>query len=201
MSPQDTKEAIRQRVWKLLESRDIASFPRPCSGRIPNFVGASSASERIKELPEFERARCIFSAPDYVLRRVREIVLEEGKALAVALPHMVGFLEIHERKAIRRATTIRGFKRYGVPLKRKVELFVQGSVAVDRRGSRLGKGSGYGDREWGWLIEHNLITPDAKVVTIVHDEQVIEDFSHLMTTMDKKLDYILTPTRIIEVNL
>lgn len=197
MSPQDTKEAIRERIWKLLETEGIASFPRPCSGRIPNFVGSNKASERLKGLPEFERAKCIFSAPDYVLKRVREIVLEEGKTLAVALPHMVGFLEIRERRAIDKATNIRGFKRYGVPLKTRVDLFVQGSVAVDRRGSRLGKGRGYGDREWGWLIEHGLMSPEAKVVTVVHDEQILDDFSRLMKLTDKRVDYILTPTSAI----
>lgn len=199
MSPQDTKEAIRQRIWSLLEAKDIASFPRPCSGRIPNFVRSGEASERIKETPEFKRAKCVFSAPDYVLKRVREIVLEEGKVLAVALPHMVGFLEIRERRSIDKATTIKGFKRYGEPLKTKVALFVQGSVAVDRHGDRLGKGAGYGDQEWDWLIKHDLMSPDTKVVTIVHDEQVLDDFSHLMKPTDKMVNYILTPTRIIEV--
>ena len=199
MNHKDAKELIRQKIWRLLEEKNIAAFPRPCFNRIPNFIGSWAASERIKQIPEFNSSRCVFCAPDFVLKRVREIVLESKKILAVALPHMVDFLEISERRYIKRATSIKGFREYGLPLKTKVELFVQGSVAVDRRGNRLGKGRGYGDREWFHLLDKGLIGPEVKVITIVHDEQVWEDFSKLATETDKKVDYILTPTTIIKI--
>jgi|Deesub1362B_J571_1020462.scaffolds.fasta_scaffold01312_6 5-formyltetrahydrofolate cyclo-ligase len=195
----ESKEKIRNMIWKLMEERKIADFPLPCYGRIPNFVGSFIACERIKKLPEFQTAKCVFCAPDYVLKRVREIVLEEGKILAIALPHMKGFLEIRERIHIKKATTIKGFKKYGIPLKTKVDLFIQGSVAVDKRGNRLGKGKGYGDKEWDWLENHNLIDSKAKIVTIVHDIQILDDFSSLITKKDKSVDYILTPQRIIKI--
>jgi len=183
-----------------LEEKNIAAFPRPCFNRIPNFIGSWVASEKIKQIPEFNSSRCVFCAPDFVLKRVREIVLESHKILAVALPHMVDFLQISERRDIKRATSIKGFKKYGVPLETKVELFVEGSVAVDRKGNRLGKGRGYGDREWFYLLENNLLKPEVKVITLVHDEQILNDFSNLMTGTDKKVDYILTPTTIIKID-
>ncbi len=31
-----TKDDIRQRLWERLERENIADFPRPCFGRIPN---------------------------------------------------------------------------------------------------------------------------------------------------------------------
>ena len=195
----DPKELIRQKIWRLLEDKNIAAFPRPCFKRIPNFIGSWAASERIKQVPEFNSSRCVFCAPDFVLKRVREIVLESNKILAVALPHMVEFLEISERRSIKRATSIKGFKEYGVPLKTEVGLFVEGSVAVDRKGNRLGKGRGYGDREWFYLLKNNLLQPEVKVITLVHDEQILKDFSNLMTGADKKVDYILTPTTIIKI--
>jgi len=200
MSSGDPKESIRQKIWKFLEDKNIASFPRPCFNRIPNFVGSWIASEKIKQISEFNSSACVFCAPDFVLKRVREIVLESHKILAVALPHMVEFLQISERRNIKRATSIKGFKKYGTPLNREVELFVQGSVAVDRKGNRLGKGRGYGDREWFYLLNNNLLRPEVKVITLVHDEQIVEDFSDLMTETDKKVDYILTPTTIIKID-
>jgi len=199
MNHRDDKELIRQKIWRLLEEKNVAAFPRPCFNRIPNFIGSWTASERIKQIPEFNSSRCVFCAPDFVLKRVREIVLESNKILAVALPHMVEFLEISERRAVKRATSIKGFKKYGMPLKTEVELFVEGSVAVDRKGNRLGKGRGYGDKEWFYLLENNLLQPEVKVITLVHDEQIVKDFSILMTGADKKVDYILTPTTIIKV--
>lgn len=194
-----SKEEIREKIWKLMEENKIADFPQPCYGRIPNFKSSYTACEQIKQLLEFKNAKCVFCAPDYVLKRVREIVLEKGKILAVALPHMRGFLEIKEKKRINEATTIRGFIKYGIPLKTKVNLFVQGSVAVDRKGNRLGKGKGYGDKEWDWLKKHNLLESETKIVTIVHDIQILDDFSYLMTEKDKPVNYILTPTRIIKI--
>jgi len=200
MELRDSKELIREKVWRLLEEKNISVFPRPCFNRIPNFISSWVASEKIKQIPEFNSSRCVFCAPDFVLKRIREIVLESNKILAVALPHMVEFLEIRERRNIKEATSIRGFKKYGMALETEVGLFVQGSVAVDRKGNRLGKGRGYGDREWFYLLKKHLLKPEVKVVTIVHDEQILDDFSLLMGEEDKKVDYILTPTTIIKVD-
>lgn len=195
----ESKQEIRERIWRILEERNVADFPRPCFGRIPNFISSRQASEKIKEIPEFKYARCIFCAPDFVLKRIREIVLEEGKILAVALPHMVDFLEIVERKKITDATSIQGFKIFGKPLKTKIDLFVQGSVAIDKFGNRLGKGSGYGDKEWEYLLKRGLISSGTKVITLVHEMQILDNFSYLMNEKDKKVDYIITPKEIIKI--
>lgn len=195
----ETKEALRQKIWALLEGRNIADFPRPCFKRIPNFVGSRIASEKMKEIQEFKHANCVFCAPDFVLKRIREITLKEGKVLAIALPHMTGFVEIRERNNIQEATTINGFKRFGKPLKTRVDLFIQGSVVVDRMGHRLGKGTGYGDKEWEYLLSRGLASSQTKVVTLVHDIQILKDFSSLIDEKDKRVDYILTPTQIIAI--
>ncbi|UCD85213.1 MAG: 5-formyltetrahydrofolate cyclo-ligase [Deltaproteobacteria bacterium] len=195
-----SKQVIRRKVWQVLEDKNVADFPRPCFGRIPNFTGSRQASERIKEIAEFQSARCVFCAPDFVLKRIREIVLEEGKPLAVALPHMKDFVEIGAVDNIAEATNIKGFKKCGRPIRTKIDLFVQGSVAVDRSGNRLGKGKGYGDKEWDYLLKRNLLDPEAKVVTLVHELQIVDDFSRLTERTDKKVDYILTPSEIITVS-
>jgi 5-formyltetrahydrofolate cyclo-ligase len=193
-----TKDDIRRRIWNYLEDNDLVTFPRPCYGRIPNFAGSEQAGERIRDVLEFTKATCIFCAPDRVLKRIREIVLEEGKILAVALPHMTDFLQIEERKHIGQATNIKGFRRFGMPLETKVDFFVQGSVAVDLNGNRLGKGKGYGDQEWEHLKKYRLIGGTEKTVTVVHEEQIVDDLSELMEKWDKRIDYILTPVRVIE---
>ncbi len=195
-----TKDEIRKKIWYLLEDKNVADFPRPCYGRIPNFKGSRNVSERIKELTEFEKAHAVFCAPDMVLKRIREIVLEEGKILVVALPHIKDIVEINERKHIFEATKIRGFVKYGEPLNTKIDLFVQGSVAVDRHGNRLGKGKGYGDREYVILKQTGLLQNSAKTATIVHCLQIVDDISNLMGKWDVKVDYILTDKRIIKAS-
>ena len=197
------KEGVRRRIWSLLEERDLVAFPRPCYGRIPNFKGSERAAEKIRELDQFKQARCVFCAPDAVLKRVREIVLEERKVLAVALPHIEGLVEIcrdrvHPCPGIFRATTIKGFKKYGRPLETPVDLFVQGSVAVDRFGNRLGKGRGYGDREYQILKSLGLLREGTQVVTIVHELQILDDLRALMDERDVRVDYVITDSAILK---
>ncbi|MEW5761098.1 MAG: 5-formyltetrahydrofolate cyclo-ligase [Candidatus Thermoplasmatota archaeon] len=190
-----SKREIRKIVWDYMEKNNIVSFPRPCYGRIPNFLNSNIACERMVELEEFKNANCIFCAPDYVLKRAREIVLEYEKKLAVATPHMREFLEIKGKNT--EAVYIKGFKKFGKKLKTKVELIVQGSVAVDRLGNRIGKGKGYGDKEYWYLLENSLLNENAKVLTVVHDVQVFDELSIPFKEYDVKVDYILTPTKII----
>ncbi|MDW8102274.1 MAG: 5-formyltetrahydrofolate cyclo-ligase [Anaerolineae bacterium] len=185
------KEEIRRSIWDRLEREDIADFPRPCYGRIPNFKGSQQVPLWLLRVPEFKSARCVFCPPDFVLKSVRDLVLREGKILAAALPHMRGFVELRGEAD----TSIRGLARYGRPLKTPVDFIVQGSVAVDPYGNRLGKGTGYGDQEIAYLKGRGLLREGCKVATLVHDVQVVEDLSPFMEPHDVRVDYVLTPTR------
>jgi 5-formyltetrahydrofolate cyclo-ligase len=193
----DRKSKIRERVWQNLEEKKIAPN---CFGRIPNFRGKEEAAKILARQDFFKSAECIFSAPDGSLLPVREMVLREGKTLVVALPRMRGFVEIEKPKDIREASTIKGFTKYGKPLSfRKIDLFTQGAVAVDRCGNRLGKGSGFGDKEWNYFDKRGLLQKDCKVVCIVHSLQIVEDIAEIMQLHDKSIDYIVTEKDILHV--
>ncbi len=194
-----SKEEIRKEIWEYMERNNLVSFPRPCYGRIPNFIGSEKAARKLYEIKEFLKANGVFSAPDNVLKEARRIVLKEGKSLIVALPHIEGYLEIKGREIADKAITIKNFKKYGKEPETFVEVFIQGSVAVDLKGNRLGKGKGYGDKEYYDLKNKGLIKKPL-VITIVHDCQVLEDFSYLVEPHDIRVDVILTPTRIIRIN-
>jgi 5-formyltetrahydrofolate cyclo-ligase len=189
-----SKKEVRDFVWKKLEK---ICFPQPY-GRIPNFYGARKACERIRDLSEYKRAGIIFSAPDGVLLRLREITLEDGKLLLVALPKMKDFRLVSENVR----PTIRAMERVGkkvdfTVLKGSVSVFAQGCVAVDLKGNRIGKGSGYGDREYEILASRGLFSPNPLYVVVAHDLQVFDDLSHLAEEHDVRADVILTPTRTI----
>src|SRR6266705_1282594 len=51
------KEQIWQQIWDRLEKENLARFPRPIYGRIPNFEGAEKAASRLAERPEFANLR------------------------------------------------------------------------------------------------------------------------------------------------
>jgi 5-formyltetrahydrofolate cyclo-ligase len=196
-SLRDKKAEIRERIWHLLEREGVATN---CFGRIPNFKGKMKVAEILAKQDFFETSNCVFSAPDGSLSCVRELILREGKLLIVALPRMKGFVEIENPKDIREAATIRGFIKYGKPLSgKKIDLFIQGAVAIDRFGNRLGKGSGFGDKEWEYFKRMGLLCPHSRVLCIVHNLQIIDDMREIMEPHDKRADYIITPDGVIDV--
>jgi len=193
------KKEIREYTWKIIKKH--AKFPFPVKGRIPNFVGARKACERLRKIEKFKESRVVFCAPDSSLRRAREITLEEGKLLLVAKPHLRGFLIL--KGDPKKCSTISGMLKYGTEVKLenfpygKIGTFVQGCVAVDLNGNRVGKGSGYGDKEYALLKKFNLLEEDAINVVIAHDCQIFDNFSYLVDPHDVKAHVILTPTRTI----
>lgn len=190
------KEEVRQYIWRKIEP--FCNFPSPY-GRIPNFKDAKKACEKVRELEEYRNAECVFSAPDSVLLRLREIVLEDQKTLLAVLPKMKGFVVLREKVK----PTIENIKLGKVAnlkeLREKVGIFAQGCVAVDLNGFRIGKGSGFGDREFEILKKEGVLAKDALFVVVAHDLQVFNDLSYLMEEHDVKADVILTPTRVIRV--
>src|SRR5207244_9151304 len=139
----------RQRTWQRLEEERIAAFPRPVRGRIPNFKGSSQAASRLAELPEFDQARAVKVNPDAPQLPVRVLVLQHGKLLLTPTPRLrEGFLLLDPAKLderdMRRAASIGGAAKLaehiGLDDLPRIDLIVVGTVAVDNRGARVGKG-------------------------------------------------------------
>ncbi len=200
----ETKQEIRGQIWEKMTEEEIAQFPLPCYGRIPNFVGVEEASKMIVKLPEFRKARFIFSAPDYVLHHIRELALENRKELLVATPQIQEFILMKDipSRMVRKAVTIKGMYQFGSQIRLNqihspLDMFCQGSVAIDRKGNRLGKGKGYGDREFFLLKQEGIIDKETLVVTLVHEVQIMENFSNLVRAQDVKVQIALTPSEII----
>jgi len=191
------------RVWRLMEERGIAMFPRPVFHRIPNFVGAEKTAQNLRELPEYKAARVIFCNPDSPQKPVREAALKDGKIVVMATPRLrKGFLLLDPntipRNRVFRASSIRGAFQYGrfaEPSEVRVDLFVAGSVAVSPDGGRLGKGTGYSDQEYTILKNSGGVTSETPVVTTVHDVQIVERI--LREEWDISVDIIVTPTRVL----
>jgi len=188
------------KIWKLMEEKGIATFPKPVYHRVPNFIGAEKAAQNLRNLPEYKKAKVIFCNPDSPQRPVREMTLEDGKILVMATPRLKhGFLVIAPETTVgkeRFASTIKGAFNFGKETTDfpKPDLIVTGSVAVDKDGNRLGKGRGYGDREIRMIKEKFGKVP---VVTSIHDIQLINYATS--TPQDEKLDIIVTPTKIIRI--
>ena len=195
------KQQLREKIWSEMERSGLAVFPLPCRGRIPNFAGADAAAEKLRQLEEWKTAKVVFVNPDSPQHKVRENALKDRKILVMASPRLKkGFILIEPNKVRskeRFASTIKGAFKYGVEAEDfpKSDLIVQGSVAVDRHGHRLGKGRGYGDTEIKALRRMFGTVP---IVTTVHDVQVVEAVP--FEEKDEKVSIVTTLTKVIRVS-
>ena len=82
------KQLLREKIWSEMERSGIAACPLPVRGRIPNFVGAEAAAQRLRGLEQWKRAGVVFVNPDSPQRKVRENVLKDGKILIMASPRL-----------------------------------------------------------------------------------------------------------------
>lgn len=199
------KRDIRERVWRLLEERGVARFPLPLRGRIPNFVGAEEAAERLFRSKIWRDARAVKVNPDSPQRPVRLRALMDGKTLVVPTPRIRdGFLLLDPagipRRQYRYASSIAGSYVYGRRIEPEdipgIDLIVMGSVAVSVDGWRLGKGEGYAEIEYAVLRMLGKVGEGTPVATTVHELQIVPEIPH--TEFDVPLDYIFTDKREIE---
>lgn len=200
------KQKLRRHIWHLLTARRVARFPFPIEDRIPNFVGAERAAERAATLPEWQRARRIKCNPDAPQRPLRLRALRDGKIVFMAVPRLRDercFLRLDPARLggkLERAATIGGATALGEPVRPedlgRIDLIVAGSVAVNDRGERVGKGGGYSDLEFAMARAVGVVGERTSVVTTVHELQVVDD-PIPMTAHDVPLDVIVTPERVI----
>jgi 5-formyltetrahydrofolate cyclo-ligase len=201
----DTKEEIRENIWRTLEKEKVALFPG-AYGRIPNFKGADKAAHLLLELSEWQGAKNIKANPDSPQRPVRYLALSSGKTLYMAVPRLREkkcFIQLDPSKIpskkFHEASSIKGAFQYGVPVHPKeipsIDLIVAGSVAVNRKGCRIGKGGGYSDLEYAIGREFGFVKEDVVIVTTVHPLQIV-DQDLPETDHDFRIDFIVTPDEI-----
>jgi len=200
------KQKLREQIWTLLERGRVARFPFPTAGRIPNFQGAEQAAAHAAVLPEWQRARRLKCNPDAPQRAVRLRALREGKTVFMAVPRLTDercFLRLDPARLgerLAQAATIKGAARLGEPVTTKelghIDLVVAGSVAVNARGARVGKGGGYSDLEFALARAVGAVDARTTVLTTVHALQVVKD-DIPMTPHDVPVDIVVTPEGVI----
>jgi 5-formyltetrahydrofolate cyclo-ligase len=206
----EDKEQLRNLIWSTLEKESLfksANFEQPPKspyGRIPDFLGSTEAAELLRNTGEWQSSKVIFSSPDTAQKKVREFALLDKKLLIMASPKLKdGFLLIDPysvRGNEETASTIKGAFKFGKKIHDfpSIDLVVEGSVAVDKYGNRLGKGGGYGDREILELRLEKVITSSTPIVTTIHEVQIIEKVP--TEEHDQKINMIVTPEQVLRIN-
>ncbi|KAG5051154.1 hypothetical protein JHK87_003352 [Glycine soja] len=210
--PKAWKWVIRKRIWDVMEARNFANNPRPVHHRIPNFVGASVAAEKMRELDVFQVAQCVKVNPDSPQKQVRFLTLSDGKKLLTPQPRpRTGFFSVLDSNmltldTIKEACTSVGVAKHGQPIgldkKIKVDLIVIGSVAVAAFSEpRRIEVQGIAELEYGMLRYMGAIDDSTPVVTSVHDCQLVDDIPvEKLLIHDVPVDIICTPTQVIFTN-
>jgi 5-formyltetrahydrofolate cyclo-ligase len=201
------KAGLREEVWSRLSVPGVVRFPG-ADGRIPNFVGAEAAAERLRGLDQWSSATTVKANPDSPQLPVRQRALEDGKTVFMAVPRLAGeapFFRLEPESLPvppRRAASIKGASRYGERVAldelEPVDLAVVGCVAVAADGARLGKGGGFSDLEFALAHEAGLIDDHTVMATTVHERQVLDTGRIPEAAHDFRLDLIVTPERVIE---
>lgn len=205
------KDVLREEVWDGLATSGAGVGE--VHSRIPNFVGADRAAERLAELEVWQRARVVKCNPDRGQAPVRLRALLDGKKLYAPVPELVDdlpFVELDPRDLIARGIPFESvqysedFVRHGRPVRfdeiDPIDLVVVGCVAVTRVGGRTGKGGGFADLELGIFRELDTVTDDTPTATTVHSLQVVADDRIVMIEHDYPLDWIATPDEVIATN-
>jgi len=204
-----TKDEVRQDVWRAMDREGVSRFPG-AEGRIPNFAGAKAAAERLARHSAWQNAGTIKANPDSPQTHARRLALAQGKTVVMAVPrlrdqHPFRLLDPRklDERQVREAATIKGALRHGevidldqVPA---LDLVLTGSVAVNLKGARLGKGGGFSDLEYGLLLESGKIDRRTVVATTLHPIQILRE-NLLMTAHDIPVNIVATPRAVIEVD-
>jgi 5-formyltetrahydrofolate cyclo-ligase len=200
------KQRLRERVWGYIDGAPEVRRAPGAVGRIPNYVGAEAAAERLAELPEWKRARVLKMNPDSPQLALRARAIEDGKLVYMAVPKLASELPFVQLEKSRlevpalEAASIDGAARHGVPIgltaMQPIDLIVCGSVVVNADGVRIGKGGGYADIEYALLSELGRVTDSTLITTTVHDLQVLDE-ALPETPHDFRVDRIATPTRVL----
>lgn len=192
-----------------MDHQGVSRFPG-AEGRIPNFAGAKLAAERLTRHTVWQDAKVIKVNPDSPQTHARRLALEAGKTLVMAVPrlqeeHPFRLLDpaTLSEEQLRESATIKGALKHGEVLDLEqvpaLDLVLTGAVAVNLKGARIGKGSGFSDLEYALLHETGKINADVPVCTTVHPIQILRE-NLLMTAHDISVDVVATPRAVIEVD-
>lgn len=172
--------------------------------------GVTRGAELLAGTEMYRKAEVIFITPDNNLEKFRELAFRDKKTVVMTNYGITrGFFLIRpefipEGKE-ELASLLDGVSRYWKhqtleQLKAAVghiDMLVTGASAITPSGIRFGKGHGYFDLEWAMLYTIGLVDEESVIVGAGHDCQVA-DVEVTVEEYDTAIDYIVTPTKIME---
>ena len=202
----------REDVWSTLRTvaKPDSRFHFDFSEFIPDFEGSQDATGRLVAMDIYQQAQVVFITPDNCLERLRAQAVRDGKIQIVPTYGIRrGLVELRPTdvspELASYAVLLDSLEDVGRHIslaelrqRYQIDLMVTGASAVSLDGVRFGKGHGFFDLEWAMLYQIGAVNQDTPVVAFVHDCQVV-DAQLTLTEFDTVCDYIVTPTRVLQV--
>lgn len=203
---------MRIQTWEALRkvARPDSRFSWDFAEFITDYEGSEQGAERIAAMDLYQKAKVIFITPDNNLEKLREIAFRDKKTVVMTNYGITrGFFLIapgmipEGKEEV--ASLLDGVGRYWkhqslAQLRESVghiDLMVTGASTVTPGGIRFGKGHGYFDLEWAMTYTAGLVDVHTPVIGAGHDCQVV-DAEVEVQPHDTAIDYIVTPTRVIQ---
>ena len=202
----------RQRIWERLKdvARPDARFHLKFSEFIPDFEGVETATDQLLALEGFAKANLVFVTPDNSMIELRRRLIVSGTPFIMPTYGMQrGFLLLEPGSVPpgleKAAAWLDGMEHFGRPVSLedlthigRFDVIATGASAVSIDGVRFGKGHAFFDLEWGMFTDLGLADEQSPIVAAVHDVQIVEERLNV-SDKDIALDFIATPSRLIEV--
>lgn len=202
----------RQRIWERLKdvARPDARFHLKFSEFIPDFEGVETATDQLLALEGFAKANLVFVTPDNSMIELRRRLIMSGTPFIMPTHGMQrGFLLLEPGSVPpgleKAAAWLDGMEHFGRPVSLedlthigRFDVIATGASAVSIDGVRFGKGHAFFDLEWGMFTDLGLADEQSPIVAAVHDVQIVEERLNV-SDKDIALDFIATPSRLIEV--
>lgn len=164
------------------------------------------AAELLRREPWYQAAGLIFVDPSPQLLQVRINCLLDGKQLIMPGPGLKeGFYRFFPNtiafRDLPHAVSMKGLTKFAGKMSRadfvglRISLLVTGSLSADACGGRIGDGQGFFDLSHAILAALGCLASDAKVVTLVGREQVVDE-PLPMSCWDVPVHMIVTEEKI-----
>lgn len=208
MDARTARVMVRENLRKV--ARPDSRFSFDFAEFITDYEGSDQGTRLFVEQAFYKNAKVLFVTPDNNLETLREQVIRDGKTLIMTNYGISrGFFVVTPGSVPagkeELASTLDGVQRYWkhhtlAQLKAAVghiDTLVTGASAITPGGIRFGKGHGYFDLEWAMLHTMGLVSDSSAIVAAGHDCQVV-DVDLVVEEYDTAIDYIVTPTRVIQ---
>ena len=177
----------RVRIWEelLKVAKPDSKFSWQFSEFICDYEGSEKGTALLTATEMYKNAKVIFITPDNNLETLREQAFRDKKTVVMT------------NYGITRGFFLIAPGQIPAGKEEVASMMVTGASAITPSGIRFGKGHGYFDLEWAMLSTKGIADNSTVIIGAGHDCQVA-DVPVTVEEYDTAIDYIVTPTRIIE---